>query len=181
MHRVPHTISCALLGVSISWFYKWINRQPTPTQRRRGDLDMKVHELFEASGRTYGSPRVHADLVAAGWRVSVNTVAESMRRQGLVGRKPKRCKGLTKQDRMAPRFPDLLRRDFTAPAPNHKWCGDMTQIPTEEGPLYLATVLDLYSRRLLACPPRNIQTRNWPAMRSRSPPSSAAAAMPSPA
>jgi transposase InsO family protein len=75
-----------------------------------------------------------------------------MRRQGLFGRKPKRSKGLTKQDRAAAKFPDLLRRDFTASAPNTKWCGDITEIPTGEGKLYLATVIDLYSRRLLACP-----------------------------
>jgi len=151
-HEVPHTFTCGLLGLSVSWYYKWIKRQPTTRQRRRAKLDARVRELFDASGGTYGSPRVHADLVAVGWRVSVNTVAESMRRQGLAGRKSKRRKGLTKQDRMAPKFPDLLRRDFTATAPNRRWCGDMTQIPTGEGPLYLASVLDLYSRRLLACP-----------------------------
>lgn len=149
---VPHTLTCALLGLSVSWYYKWIKRQPTSQQQRRAELDRKVRELFDASGGTYGSPRVHADLIAAGWRVSVNTVAGSMRRQGLAGRKLKRRKGLTKQDRAAPKFPDLLRRDFTAPAPNRKWCGDMTHVPTDEGPLYLATVLDLYPRRLLACP-----------------------------
>ena len=108
--------------------------------------------MFKASKRTYGSPRIHADLLEAGWAVSVNTVADSMRRQGLQGRKPKRSKGLTRQDKKAPKFPDLLKRDFTAPAPNVKWCGDMTEIPTDEGKLYLATVLDLFSRRLLACP-----------------------------
>ena len=108
--------------------------------------------MFDASQRTYGSPRIHPDLVEAGWAVGVNTVADSMRRQGLQGRKPKRRKGLTRQDRQAPKFPDLLQRDFTASAPNVKWCGDITEIPTGEGKLYLATVLDLYSRRLLACP-----------------------------
>jgi putative transposase len=82
----------------------------------------------------------------------VNTVADSMRRQGLQGRKPRHSKGLTKQDKTAPKFPDLLKRDFTAPAPNVKWCGDITEIPTDEGKLYLASVLDLFSRWLLACP-----------------------------
>jgi putative transposase len=82
----------------------------------------------------------------------VNTVADSMRRQGLAGRKPRRPRGLTKQDKKAPKFPDLLRRDFIAAAPNQKWCGDMTEIPTDEGKLYLASVLDLCGRRLLACP-----------------------------
>ena len=82
----------------------------------------------------------------------MNTVADSMRRQGLQGRKPKRRKGLTKQDKQAAKFPDLLKRDFTASAPNRKWCGDITEIPTDEGKLYLASVLDLCGRRLLAAP-----------------------------
>ena len=151
-YRVPHAVCCRMLGVSVSWFYKWINRGSSGRERRRGELDTAVLRLFTESRGTYGSPRIHADLVEAGWSVSVNTVADSMRRQGLAGRKPKRRKGLTRQDRKAPTFPDLLRRDFTAAAPNQKWCGDMTEIPTEEGKLYLATVLDLFSRRLLGCP-----------------------------
>ena len=151
-YRVPHTLSCAVLGVSVSWLHKWLDRPPTDRQRRRGELDNRVRERFEASGRTYGSPRVHADLIAEGWRVGVNTVADSMRRQGLQGRTPKRRRGLTKQDKSAPVFADLLRRDFTAAAPNQKWCGDITEIPTDEGKLYLASVLDLCGRRLLACP-----------------------------
>ena len=71
-----------MLGVSVSWFYKWRHRGPTPGQRRRAELDRRVRELFEASGRTYGSPRIHADR-AEGWRVGVNTVADSMRRPRL--------------------------------------------------------------------------------------------------
>ncbi|BAV43952.1 IS3 family transposase [Mycobacterium ulcerans] len=151
-HQVPHAVSCAILGVSESWFYKWVCRQPTPTEIRRGELDAAVEAAFGASGCTYGSPRVHADLVEAGWTVSVNTVADSMRRQGLQGRKPKRRRSLTRQDKAAPKFADLLRRDFSATAPNLRWCGDMTEIVTDEGKLYLATVLDLFSRKLLASP-----------------------------
>jgi transposase InsO family protein len=136
----------------VSWFYNWVHREPTPTEVRRSELDAAVKAAFEASKRTYGSPRIHADLVEAGWTVSENTVADSMRRQGLQGRKPKRRKGTTKQDKTAPKFPDRLKRDFTAPEANVKWCGDMTKIPTDEGKLYLATVLDLFSRKLLASP-----------------------------
>ena len=110
-----------------------------------------MRELIDRSKPTNGSPRIHADLLDEGWRVSVNTVADSMRRQGLAGRKPKRPRGLTRQDRKAAKFPDLLRRDFSAAAPNQKWCGDITEIPTDEGRLYLASVLDLCGRRLLAC------------------------------
>ena len=152
MHQVPHAFCCRILGVSVSWFYKWLGRGPTVRQRRRGELDAAVKAAFEASCGTYGSPRIHADLMEAGWRVSVNTVADSRRRQGLQGRKPKHRMGLTRQDKMAPKFEDLLRRNFSAPAPNRRWCGDMTEIPTDEGKLYLATVLDLFSRKLLACP-----------------------------
>ena len=103
--------------------------------------------MFDDAKGLHGSPRLPADLRAAGWVVTEKTVAESMRRQGLAARKAKRRKGLTKQDKTAPRFPDLVNRDFTAAAPNRKWCGDVTEIPTADGKLYLATVIDLYSRR----------------------------------
>jgi transposase InsO family protein len=150
-YRVPVAVCCAMLGLSVGWFYKWIKAPVTGQTQRRRELDAKVRELFEASERTYGSPRIHRDLGEAGRSVGENSVAESIRRQGLCGRKPKRRKGLTKQDKKAPVFPDLLRRDFTASAPNVKWCGDISEM-TGEGKLYLATVIDLYSRRLLACP-----------------------------
>ncbi len=151
-HRVPHAFSCRLLGVSQSWFYKWHQRPPTPRQTRRCEVDAEVARRFDDSDRTYGSPRIFRDLLEAGWRVSEKTVAESMQRQGLQGRKPKPRKGLTRQDKTAPKFPDLLRRDFTATKPNLKWCGDITEIPTDEGKLFMATVIDLFARKLLACP-----------------------------
>jgi transposase InsO family protein len=151
-HRVPHATSCRLLGVSESWFYKWHNRLPTARQRRRADLDAAVKASFDDSGgtpRTYGSPRVWEDLVADGWQVSKTTVAKSMARQGLVGRSPKRKRrSLTRPDKAAAPIPDLVGRDFTAEAINQRWCGDLTEIPTDEGKLYLATVLDLASRRM---------------------------------
>lgn len=149
LHRVPHTITCALLGVSVSWFYKWISRSPTPTEQRRTEVDAAVAAAFEKARGLHGSPRLHDDLREAGWTVSEKTVADSMRRQGLVARVIRRRTGLTRQDKTAPKFPDLLKRDFTASAPNCRWVGDMTEIPTAAGKLYLATVIDLYSRRLL--------------------------------
>jgi putative transposase len=148
-YRVPQTITCALLGVSLSWFYKWLHRTPTLTEQRRAELDAAVADAFDKARGLHGSPRLHADLREAGRQVSEKTVADSMRRQGLVARRIRRRGGLTRQDRIAPKFPDLLRRDFTAKEPNAKWVGDMTEIPTAAGKLYLATVLDLYSRRLL--------------------------------
>ena len=98
VHRLPEDRSrgsprdtCRALGCQESWFYKWQNRQPTPRQRRRAELDVAVKASFDDSGGTpgtYGSPRVWEDLVAAGWQVSVNTVAASMARQGLAGPLP---------------------------------------------------------------------------------------------
>jgi putative transposase len=161
-YRVPHTVVCALLGVSLAWFYKWLERASGPSassglhterDRRRDTIDRAVAVAFRKARGLHGSPRLHADLADDGWTVSVKTVADSMRRQGLVARRIKRRNGLTKQDKTAPKFPDLLRRDFTAVRPNTRWVGDMTEIPTgRDGKgtkLYLATVIDLYSRRLL--------------------------------
>ena len=148
-YRVPYAVACRALGVSESWFHKWHDRPPTPAQQRRAEVDQAVAAAFKASGQTYGSPRIHRDLVEAGRRISEKTVAQSMARQGLVARSKKRRKGLTRPDKKKRPFPDLLKRDFTAPEPNVKWCGDITEIPTDEGKLYLATALDLFSRRLL--------------------------------
>jgi transposase InsO family protein len=162
VHRVPHTLVCALLGVSLAWFYKWIARADSPAaatglhtdrDRRRDVVDRAVRIAFRNAKGLHGSPRLHADLRDDGWQVTEKTVADSMRRQGLVARKIKRRDGLTKQDKTAPKFPDLLKRNFTAECPNAKWVGDMTEIPTgiagRGRKLYLATVIDLYSRRLL--------------------------------
>ena len=157
-HRVPHTLTCALLGVSLAWFYKWLGRASGPSaasglhtvrDRRRDTVDRAVKVAFGKAKGLHGSPRLVWDLRDSGWTVNEKTVADSMRRQGLVARRIRRRNGLTRLDRTAPKFPDLLKRNFTADRINAKWVGDMTEIPTEHGKLYLATVIDLYSRRLL--------------------------------
>ena len=148
-HGIPHATTCRALGVSASWFYKWRDRDPTPRQARRSDLDAAVRQSFDTSGGRYGSPRVLADLRAAGWRVAKKSVEASMARQGLVARRRRRRRCLTRPDKAAPRIPDLVKRDFTAVTINRKWCGDLTEVPTGEGKLYLATVEDLASRRII--------------------------------
>ena len=149
-HGVPHAVACRALGVASSTFYKWRDRPPTLAQRRRADLDARVKACFEASGGTYGSPRVRAQLRRDGLAVSKKTVEASMARQGLQGRSPRRRRrGLTRPDKAAAPVPDLLRRDFSAKAPDQKWCGDFKQVHTDEGPVFLATVEDLFSRRML--------------------------------
>jgi transposase InsO family protein len=104
---------------------------------------------FAGSGGTYGSPRVTAQLREAGWMVGKNTVAACTRELGLVARSRRKRRSTTRQDRGRWRAPDLLKRDFHAPAPNVRWCGDGTEIGTDEGKLYLDTVEDLFSRRVL--------------------------------
>lgn len=153
--RVPHSVSCRLLGVSESWFYKWLDRAKagalTATETRRHQLDAAVLKTFVAARGLHGSPRLHADLTDLGWKVSEKTVAASMRRQGLVARVIKRRRNTTQPDNTKKPFPDLLKRDFTARGPNTRWVGDMTEIPVDgHGKFYLATVIDLYSRRCLA-------------------------------
>jgi putative transposase len=148
-HGIPHAVACRALEVSESWFYKWKDRVPTAREQRRARLDAEVRRSYVESDGDYGSPRVVEDLREWGWRVSTKTVAASMARQGLVGhptRRRFRC--LTRPDKTARPVLDLVKRDFTAAAINLKWCGDLTEIPTDEGKLYLAHVEDLASRRI---------------------------------
>lgn len=151
-HGVPHTVACRALDVAASTFYKWWDRSPTPRDERRARLDAAVKESFDDSGGTpgtYGSPRVWEDLIEDDWAVSVNTVAGSMARLGLQGRSPKRKRrSLTRPDKAAAPIADLVKRDFSADAVDKKWCGDLTEIPTGEGKLYLAAVEDLASKRI---------------------------------
>nr|WP_249154716.1 IS3 family transposase [Gordonia polyisoprenivorans] len=136
-YRVPHAVSCRLLGVSEAWFYKWHKRTQSPgaatglhTTRdyRRDTIDRAVAVAFDKARGLHGSPRLHADLRADGWTVTEKTVADSMCRQGLVARRIRRRNGLTRQDKTAPKFPDLLGRDFTAQCPDQRWVGDITEI-----------------------------------------------------
>ena len=98
-YRVPYAFCCRLLGVSESWFYKWLDREPTARQKRRERVDAAVKKAFKAGRGPAWLAADPRDLLEAGWTVSVNTVADSMRRQGLVARIIKRTRGLTKQDR----------------------------------------------------------------------------------
>jgi len=148
-HRIPPAVACRALGVSRSWFYKHQAGVLPPRTARRALLAAEVRRLFAAHRGTYGSPRITADLREAGWRVSENTVAQLMREQGLAARRKKRRKSATRPGRGRWRAPDLVKRDFPAAGINLKWYGDGTEIPTGQGKLYLASVLDMGSRRVL--------------------------------
>ena len=147
-HQVSHAVACRALGVSRSWFYKWQGGTLPPRAARRERLKAEVKRLFTLHKGKYGSPRITADLKDAGWRVSENTVAGLMREQHLAARRKKR-RSTTRPGRARWRAPDLVRRDFPAQKINQKWYGDGTEIPTGQGKLQLASVLDMGSRRLL--------------------------------
>jgi putative transposase len=139
--------------VSQSWFYKWRGHARAgtlpPRAQRRARLAAGVKRLFEAHQGKAGSPRITADLREDGWRVSENTVAALMREQNLAARPKRRRKATTRPSRGRWRAPDLVKRQFPAARLNQKWYGDGTEIPTGEGKLYLASVMDAASRRIL--------------------------------
>jgi transposase InsO family protein len=120
-------------------------------QCRRAQLDAAIAAVFDANDGEYGSPRIHAELIEdPRWRhLSVNSVADRMKALNLRAKPKLLRRSLTKPDPTAPKFANLLKRHFEVPAMNVAWVGDITEIVTWEGKLYLATVLELYSRRLL--------------------------------
>jgi transposase InsO family protein len=148
-HHVPHATACRVLGVSQAWFYKWRYGDASPWHARRRALAAEIARLFAAHQGKYGSPRITDDLREAGWRVSVNTVAKIMRERRLVARAKQRRKQTTRPGKGRWRAPDLIGRDFPATTVNQKWYGDGTEIVTDEGKLYLDSVLDMGSRRIV--------------------------------
>jgi len=148
-HGIPHAVACRALGVSQAWFYKWAHGDPSPQHARRARLGLEVARLFARHKGRYGAPRITADLREAGERVSENTVAALMREQGLVARPKRRRKGTTRPGRSDRRAPDLIGRQFAAEGLNCKWYGDGTEIATAEGKLFLDSVLDMGSRRIV--------------------------------
>jgi putative transposase len=148
-HGVPHASACRALGVSQAWFYKWRHGDPCPQHARREQLKVAIRRLFAVHRGTYGSPRITADLRDQGWRVSQNTVAMLMRQMGLAARRRRRRRQTTRPGRGRWRAPDLIGRDFATDRLNRKWYGDGTEIVTDEGKLYLDSVLDMGSRRIV--------------------------------
>jgi putative transposase len=148
-HGIPYATSCRALQVSQSWLYKWCHGDSSPQHSRRQQLAAEIARLFAAHRGTYGAPRIRADLRAAGWQVSRKTVAQIMRERGLVSRPKRRRRSTTRQGKGRWRAPDLVGRNFAATTLNEKWYGDGTEIGTDEGKLYLDSVLDMGSRRIL--------------------------------
>jgi putative transposase len=145
----PVATMCRLLGVSTSGFYAWLKRPASARARRDAELADKVEAIHSRSRGTYGAPRIHAELRAEGERVGRKRVARLMKARGLEGASRRKGCRTTSRDESARPAPDLVERAFTAEAPDRLWVADITYVPTWEGFLYLAVVLDVFSRRVV--------------------------------
>jgi putative transposase len=145
----PIVVLCRVLAVSPSGYYASLTRPATQHARRDEDLLKQIRVSHHASKRRYGSPRVHADLKASGKKVGRKRVARLMRKNGLVAVIRRRFRKTTDSKHDFPIAPNLLGRDFTVVKPNASWVTDITFIWTLQGWLYLAIVIDLFSRRVV--------------------------------
>ena len=146
----PVQIMCQALEVSVSGYYAWRRRAPSAHQHADAALSARIHSAFVAGRGVYGSPRVHALLRRQGIRCGRKRVARLMRAQGLCATRPRQRKPrTTDRQHTQPVAPNLLARNFAASAPNRKWVADITAIGTRSGWLYLAGILDAYSRRAI--------------------------------
>ena len=140
---------CDLLGVSASGYYSWSRRQRSKRGQSDEELLALIRSIHERSRGTYGAPRIHAELVASGTRVGRNRVARLMRAAGLQGASRRRWALTTVRDKKVRPAPDLVERNFVAEGRDRLWVADITYIPTWAGFLYLAVVMDAWSRRVV--------------------------------
>ncbi|WP_329241015.1 IS3 family transposase [Streptomyces sp. NBC_01478] len=150
----PHLgVECVLreLSIASSTYYRWRRAEREPCERRRRDVELteQIKEIHADSGGIYGSPRVHAVLKREGVHVGRKRVERLMREADIAGVSPRRS-AFTRRDPKATLAPDLVERDFAAPAPNRLWVTDLTMITTGEGPLWLSAIRDAFSRRVVA-------------------------------
>ena len=150
-HQATHPIAtlCRVLGVSASGYYAWAVRPASARATADAALMEQIRVIHTRSRGTYGERRVHAELVALGVRVGRKRIARLMRVLGLAGVSRRKRTQTTIRDRDARPVPDLVDRDFTATAPDRLWVADITYIPTWAGFLYLAVVVDAWSRRVV--------------------------------
>lgn len=151
-HRSTYPVQrlCAVLEVSSSGYYAWRDRAPSQRTQENRELVKHMQIIHDKARHTYGSPRIHAELLKQGFQVSRGRVHRLMKANGIQPRRRKRYKKITTNAKHSyPVAENLLDQDFTAEAPNLKWVADISYIPTQEGWLYLAAVMDLYSRRIV--------------------------------
>ncbi len=147
--RYPVRMMCRLLRVSRSGYYAWRTRPESSRTTSDRALMPEIRRVHQDSKGVYGSPRVHAELVSNGIRIGRHKVARLMRLERLRGCPRRRFRVTTQRDPSHPVARNLLKQNFAADAPNRRWASDITYIPTHQGWLYLAVVMDLYSRRIV--------------------------------
>lgn len=145
----PINLMCKVLEVTRSGYHAWRNRPESARRRRDHQLALKIRAFHKASRGTYGSPRIHGDLKDAGEAVGRKRVARIMRQEGLSGQAPRRFRRTTDSKHNLPVAENIVERDFNPPAANQVWAGDITYIRSWEGWMYLAVVIDLFSRRVV--------------------------------
>jgi transposase InsO family protein len=145
----PIVVMCHVLGVSESGFYAWRKRPTCQRQREDAQITQEIEQVFISHQGRYGSPRIHRELRDQGRGISRKRVARLMHEAELSARRKRRRALTTRRDASHPVAPNVLNRAFTASAPNKRWVTDITYIPTQQGWLYLAVILDLYSRMVV--------------------------------
>jgi putative transposase len=145
----PTRLMCRVLGVATGGYYEWRRRPPSARQERGEALAAEIKVIHQEVKARYGSPRVHAELVARGHSCCVNTVAKLMRRAGVAAKTRRKFRCTTDSNHDHPVAENVVGRQFEPGAPNRVWTADITYIPTREGWLYLAAVEDLYSRQVV--------------------------------
>lgn len=150
-HRREYPVSamCRVLEVSVSGFYAWNKRPLCERKREDGELAQRIQQAFEHNRQVYGSPRLHAELRAQGISCGRKRVVRLMHQLNISAHRPSRSVVTTRSDPNARVATNVLQRDFTADAPNHTWVADVTYLATQQGWLYLAAVLDLFSRSVV--------------------------------
>jgi putative transposase len=145
----PIEVQCEVFGVSRSGYYAWRARPEAPRAALDAELVSEIKDAYKVGRGGYGSPRVHRELRARGRRVGRKRVERLMRREGIVALKKRRFRRTTDSNHPHPIAPNVLERDFATELPNIAWVTDVTYVWTQEGWLYLAAILDLFSRRVV--------------------------------
>lgn len=145
----PVEVQCELLGVSRSGYYAWKDRGEAPRAAEDAELVVEIKAAYETGRGSYGSPRVHRELRAKGRRVGKKRIERLMRREGLAAKKKRKFRRTTDSNHAHPIAPNVLERKFDVELPNKAWVTDVTYVWTLEGWLYLAVILDLFSRRVV--------------------------------
>lgn len=150
-HRREFSVElmCRVIGVSKSGYFSWSKRDASPREVRKTELVVKIERIHQGSRNTYGSPRVYQTLKGMGEKCSKSMVERLMRESGIRSKMRRKFKATTNSNHGLPVAPNLVKRDFTAKAPNRLWVTDITYLWTDEGWLYLAAIIDVFTRKVV--------------------------------